>query len=106
MTEPAAARPNAVNRSLTPKRRTRGVVENDQFAAFCRRILAAHARRVADGDVEGLTQLIALAADVEYAISRAITGLRTAGYSWAEIASRLGITRQAVQQRWGGKTVA
>ena len=24
------------------------------------------------------------------------------GYSWAEIAARLGVTRQAAQQRWGG----
>jgi hypothetical protein len=23
------------------------------------------------------------------------------GYSWAEIGSRLGVTRQAAQQRWG-----
>ena len=27
--------------------------------------------------------------------------LRGCGYSWAEIGSRLGITRQAAQQRWG-----
>ncbi len=65
MSNPAASRPNAVNRSLTPKRRTRGVVENDQYAAFCRRILGAHARRVADGDVEGLATLVGLAAEVE-----------------------------------------
>jgi hypothetical protein len=36
------------------------------------------------------------------ATRRAIDGLRTFGYSWADIASRLGTTRQAVQQRWGG----
>jgi hypothetical protein len=27
--------------------------------------------------------------------------LRACGYSWAEIGSRLDITRQAAQQRWG-----
>ena len=27
--------------------------------------------------------------------------LRGCGYSWAEIGSRLGITRQAAHQRWG-----
>ncbi len=32
---------------------------------------------------------------------QAVTGLRAFGYSWAEIGSRLGITRQAAQQRWG-----
>jgi hypothetical protein len=31
----------------------------------------------------------------------ATTFLRACGYSWAEIGSRLGITRQAAHQRWG-----
>jgi hypothetical protein len=30
--------------------------------------------------------------------------LRAAGYSWAEIGARLGITRQAAQQRWGRRS--
>jgi predicted transcriptional regulator len=29
-----------------------------------------------------------------------VIGLRRAGYSWAEIAARLGVTRQAAQQHW------
>jgi len=33
--------------------------------------------------------------------TEAVKGLRARGYSWAEIGSRLGITRQAAQQRWG-----
>ena len=33
--------------------------------------------------------------------TEAVKGLRDFGYSWAEIGSRLGITRQAAQQRWG-----
>ena len=35
------------------------------------------------------------------AISQAVAGLHQAGYSWTEIAARLGVTRQAAQQRWG-----
>ena len=43
-----------------------------------------------------------LATCLDQAITEAITGLRTgAGYSWADIALRLGISRQAAQQRWG-----
>lgn len=42
-----------------------------------------------------------LAPELDEAIAQAVTGLREAGYSWAEIAARLGITRQAAQQRWG-----
>ena len=42
-----------------------------------------------------------LADEIDTAISQAVTGLRAFGYSWAEIGSRLGVTRQAAQQRWG-----
>jgi hypothetical protein len=92
---------NTVNNRLTPQRR-RNVVENDEFAAFAHRIVRAYARRVADGDIEALADLTTLAADVEAAIRVAVIGLRNFGYSWADIALRLGVTRQAAHQRWGG----
>jgi hypothetical protein len=81
--------------------RGRRVVENDSYAAFLRRVLRAHGRRVATGDVEALADLVALAEDIDRAVGEAVRGLRGSGYSWAEIASRLGVTRQAAQQRWG-----
>jgi hypothetical protein len=96
----SSAGPNSVNKSLTPKR-ARRLVENDDYAAFTRRILRAYARRVADGDVEALILMTSLADEIDTAIGQAVTGLRAVGYSWAEIGSRLGITRQAAQQRWG-----
>ena len=92
---------NTVKRALTPKR-PRPVVENDDYAAFAHRILRAYARRVATGDIDALTHMTDLAAEVDTAISQAVTGLRAFGYSWADIGTRLGITRQAAQQRWGG----
>ena len=96
------ASPNTVKTTLTPNRPAR-VTENDEYAAFARRILRAYARRVADGDVEALILMFGLAAEIDTAITEAVKGLRVTGYSWAEIGSRLGITRQAAQQRWGGK---
>jgi hypothetical protein len=96
----ASAGPNTVKTELTPGR-ARRLVENDDYAAFARRVLRAYARRVADGDVEALIAMTGLAAEIDTAISQAVTGLRAFGYSWAEIGSRLGITRQAAQQRWG-----
>ena len=42
-----------------------------------------------------------LSAEIDTAIGQAVTGLRGFGYSWADIGTRLGITRQAAQQRWG-----
>ena len=94
------AGPDAVKNPLTPNRAGR-VIENDEYAAFARRVLMAYARRVADGDVEALTLMLGLAAEIDTAISQAVSGLRKFGYSWAEIGARLGITRQAAQQRWG-----
>jgi len=91
---------NTVKNLLTPNRAGR-IVENDEYAAFARRVLRAYARRVATGDVEALTLMLGLSAEIDSAISQAVTGLREFGYSWAEIGSRLGITRQAAQQRWG-----
>jgi hypothetical protein len=89
-----------VNRALTPKR-ARRLVENDEYAAFARRVIAAYARRVAHGDIDALTAMTSLADQLDAAIGQAVTGLRATGYSWAEIGARLGITRQAAQQRWG-----
>jgi hypothetical protein len=112
MASSGAARPFTVNPALTlncpaeqdptrhPRRR-RDDVENPEYAAFGRRVIRAHGRRVAAGDVEGLADLLALADELHGAIQAAVDGLRGHGYSWAEIASRLGLTRQAAQQRWG-----
>ena len=94
------AGPDTVNTSLTP-RRARRLVENDDYAAFARRVLRAYARRVATGDIEALALMLGLAEDIDAAIAVAVKGLRERGYSWAEIGSRLGITRQAAHQRWG-----
>jgi hypothetical protein len=103
MTPPALTAHFTVNRSLTPERRSRAV-ENDEYAAFARRVIAAYSRRVGSGDIEAITAMAALADHLDNAIRQAITGLRAAGYSWADIAGRLGITRQGAQQRWGGDT--
>ena len=92
---------SAVNRRLTTDHTPRPPVENDAFAAFGRRIIAAAGRRVGAGDVDGLPDLAALAADVDHALGSAVAGLRGVGYSWSEIAARLRISRQAAHQRWG-----
>jgi hypothetical protein len=76
------------------------VVENAEFTAFGRRVLRAAGRRVAAGDVDALPALAALSAELDAAIGTAVAGLRVAGYSWGEIAARLGVTRQAAHQRW------
>jgi len=100
MTPPTCKPRSGVNQSLTLKRRRR-ITENDEYAAFLRRVIRAYSRRVASGDIDAITDMAHLAADFDTAIGEAVTGLRSAGYSWADIGLRLGITRQAAQQRWG-----
>jgi hypothetical protein len=100
MTPPACPGHCRVNKPLTPKRRYR-ITENDEYAAFLRRVIRAYSRRVAAGDIEAITTMANLADHLEDATRQAITGLRDFGYSWADIAIRLGITRQGAQQRWG-----
>jgi hypothetical protein len=91
---------NPVKPASTRQRRRRRV-ENDEYAAFTRRVLRGYGRRIAAGGIDAITDLGSLLGDVETALSRAVSGLRDTGYSWAEIGLRLGVTRQAVHQRWG-----
>ncbi len=88
---------------VSTHRRRRDVVENDAYAAFIRRVVRAYGRRIADGDIEALRDLLTLNQELEQATDTAVAGLRTFGYSWAEIATRIGVTRQAAQQRWGAR---
>jgi hypothetical protein len=57
-------------------------------------------RILTDGDPVRV-QLLSLADERDTATPAAVEGLRGFGYSWGEIASRLGTTRRAEQQRWG-----
>ncbi len=93
----------AVNR---PRKRAKRAVENSTFDAFVRRILRAYARRVAAGDVEALRSLTALSTEVDAVTRLAVAALRQRpyGYSWSEIADRLGTSRQAAQMRYGDRT--
>jgi hypothetical protein len=105
MTHPTDTGKNTDNATLSipaPRKPAKSQVENREFAAFARRIIRAHARRVAACDVEALTDLVTLAADIDTAITDAIRGLHACGYSDAEIGSRLGVTKQAVQKRRTG----
>ena len=77
-------------------------MENTDYAAFAGRVIRAYARRIAEGGVDGLTDLGDWPARWTLPPRLpSVDGLRGFGYPWAEIASRLGTSRQAAQQRWG-----
>jgi hypothetical protein len=100
MTATIPGRRSGVNKPLTP-RRPRRVVENDEYTAFLGRAIRALGRRVSGGDIDAVTDMAQLSGDLDNAIRLAVAGLRSRGYSWAEIGTRLGVTRQAAQQRFG-----
>ncbi len=87
-----------------PSQAARGAVENPDYAAFATRVIRAHARRIADGDVDAPADLLPPADEVDAATQSAVNGLRSFGYSWTQIATRVGTTRQAAHQRWGMMT--
>jgi hypothetical protein len=89
-----------------PRKRAKRVRENSEYLGFVRRVLTAYGRRVAAGDVEALRSLAALTAEVDAVTRLAVAGLRNKpyGYSWSEIADRLGVSRQAAQMRYGDRT--
>jgi hypothetical protein len=84
--------------TATPDRR---VVENAEYTGMMRRMIRAHGRRVGAGDVAGLGDLLVLQDELEKATQTAVDGLRSNGYSWADIGRELKVSRQAAQQRWG-----
>jgi hypothetical protein len=101
MTSPRSEPRSDVKPGLTLSRPHR-VVENDEYAAFLRRVIRAFGRRIAAGDIDALADAAVLSRQLDITIKNAVTGLRQRGYSWADIGLQLGVTRQAAQQRWGG----
>lgn len=79
-------------------------VENDEYAKFCRRVIRAYARRVANADDVDLAEMVAVRDEMDRAIAAAVTGQRDLwGASWSDIGRALGTTRQAAQQRYGAR---
>lgn len=74
--------------------------ENSDYAAMVGRLIRALARR-AGSDVDLLPAFAAMREDLDGLMRQAVAACRQDGYSWGEIAKRLGTTRQAVQQRYG-----
>jgi hypothetical protein len=79
---------------------TEQTTDNTPYFRMLRRMVAAAGKRVARADVEDLVELIAIRKDLDEAILRAVSGLRSAGYTWESIGQATGTTRQAAIQKW------
>ena len=65
-----------------------------------RRIISALGRQAQAGDPEDLRMFLALAGHINLELGKAVQALREHGYTDVAIGEVLGMTRQAVQQRW------
>lgn len=71
------------------------------YSGMVRRIIKAYGRRIAKADPTDLVLILAVRDELDAAIDEAVRGMRATGFSWAEIAAPLGISKQAAQKRWG-----
>lgn len=87
--------------TTTPRKRR--TYETADIVSHLRRQFRALSRRVSDGDPIDLAMMVGLRDELDAAIDAAVKGQRaTHGSSWAELGQALGVTRQAVQKRYGG----
>lgn len=81
-------------------------VEDAEYYKFITRILRAFGRRGATADPTTLAAMLALRAELDTAIDTAVVGMKSNGFSWANVAEATGTTRQAACMRWGSKVRA
>lgn len=65
------------------------------------RMIDAAGRHVGERDPDILAELCGLRDNLERAIDRAVVGQRESGIYWSSIAEALGVTKEAVVQRYG-----
>lgn len=79
----------------------RQTYDTTEFAAMLSRMVTSYGKRLADSDPSDLVDAVSLQLQLERVIGQAIAQLRaTHGFSWADVARELGVTRQAAQQRY------
>lgn len=76
-------------------------VETSDYAAMLVRMVRALGPRLATGDPIELREVARVQAELDRALRVGVEGLRAAGFSGAEIGRELGISRQAVHDRFG-----
>lgn len=86
---------------MSPRKRRKRYTDTEAFGRMMERMLHAYGLRVGAADMPDLQQLLALQEVLDDITADAILALRATGYSWADIAETMGVTRQAAQQKWG-----
>jgi hypothetical protein len=103
------ARRDALQKAADQRRQRRldnrryGNYDESQLTERNVRVLRSQGRRALGGNLDALTALGEMTRHLEAITALAVEGCRARGYSDPVIASALGITRQAVGQRFGRK---
>lgn len=106
------ARRDALKHAADQRRQRRrdnaryGNYDENQLTERNVRVLAKQGERARDGNLDALAALGAMTRHVDALTELAVEGCRARGYSDPVIADALGITRQAVGQRFGRKKSA
>lgn len=74
--------------------------DTSDVAGGARRMIRALGERVAEEDPADLRLLLRLRVELDRAMAVAVDGLRAGGHTDGDIGEVLGMSRQAVQQRW------
>lgn len=74
--------------------------ETSEVAIAVVRLIGSVGRRLADEDPTELEHLIAMEHALKEAYTVAVRGMRDSGFSDGEIGKQLGVTKQAIQQRF------
>ncbi len=98
-----ASRVRVVRTSVDDRpRRARRPRENGDYAAFLLRVIHAYGRRVAAGDPEDLTVMLACHEEMGTTIAEAVRTARAEqGWTWADVGRAAGTTRSSAHERWG-----
>lgn len=75
--------------------------ETSDYVGMLRRCLKALGRRAAEGDLDALAAFAELDALIPEEMTTAARHAHALGFSWTEIGTALGVSRQAARQRFG-----
>lgn len=89
-----------------PRKRPKRYVEVADYLGMVRRLVRGAGERVATGDPEHLTELVAIRAELDAAILAAVIGLRRSDFSWQRIGDATGTTRQGAIMKWAKAATA
>lgn len=73
----------------------------EEFEKWSDSVDQSDLREVPIEDLRAITSLVATEREVESAIAKAVERAREDGYSWSQIGTALGVSKQAAQQKYG-----